>query len=147
MFNRVNINRCGARHIFTLDIFQFQYSLIFVVKTWLIEYCNTKIFLGPIWFGHLQEGIYLADGGDVVGNERLHLGIEFNFLRLVALDVLEHLLELLRNGKVRVLIGVVGTGHLLLVVFVVFLVLLLPLGRHLLLQVLLSCLLLLFLRL
>lgn len=115
-----------------------------MVEARLVKHCNTKVFLLSIRLGHLEESVNLTDSRDVVGNEWLDLGLELNLLRLVPLDVIKHVFELLGNGQVRILVRVVGTWHLLLVL-VVLVILSLRALLHLLLHVLLTCLLLLLL--
>ena len=68
-----------------------------MVQAGLIEDCNTKIFLLSIWLWHLQESINFANCRDVVRNEGLDLCVQINFLGLIALNVIKHVLELLRN--------------------------------------------------
>ena len=43
---------------------------------------------------HLCEVVDLSDGGDVVGDEGAHLGLELDVVRLVPRHVLEELLDL-----------------------------------------------------
>ena len=91
-----------------------------MVKARFVKDGDTKVLLLAVGLGHLQEGINLADCGDVVWDEGLDLRVQFDLLWLVPLDVLEHLLELFRNGQVGVLVGVVGAWDFLLVVVVFF---------------------------
>ena len=115
-----------------------------MVQARLIKHRDTQIFLLTIGFGHLQEGIDFADSRDVVRDEGLDLRLQVNLLRLVALNVLKHFLELLRNGQVSILIWVIGTRYFLFIIFIVFIFLLLLLALlHLLLSTLCTCLLLL----
>ena len=97
-FDCIDINGGGTRNIFTLHILQLQNSLVFVVQTWLVEDCNTEVFFLSIWLWHLEEGVNLAHCGNVVRDEGLDLRVKLNLLRLVALNVLKHLLEFLRHG-------------------------------------------------
>ena len=95
LVDRVDINWSGARYILALHVLQLEHCLVLVVKTRLIEHRDTQIFLLTVRFGHLKEGIDFTDGGDVVRDEWLDLRLQVNFLGLVPLNVLKHLLELL----------------------------------------------------
>ena len=143
IFDRVNIDGGSARHVLALNILQFQYCLVFVIKARFVKNGDTEVFLVAIGLGHLQESIDLSDSGDVVGDEGLDLGIELNLLGLIATDVLEDFLKLGRNGQVSVLVGVVCTWHFLFILVVI--VIISALLLHLLLELLLRCLLLLLL--
>lgn len=112
-----------------------------MVKTRLIQDIDTQIFLLAIGFGHLKEGVDFANCRDVVRDKRFNLRVQFDLLGLVPLNVLKNVFDLLRNGQVRIGVGVVSSWHFLLVL-VVFVILSLVLA---LLHVLLSALLLLLL--
>ena len=113
---------------------QFQNGLVFVVERRLVQHGDTQIFLGTVWLWHLQEGVHLSHSWDVVRNERLEFGVKFNLLRLVSLDVLEHLLDFCADRQVSVLRRIVGAGDFLLVVAVVVVTLTWLLCLHLLLS-------------
>ena len=66
-----------------------------MIQARLVKNGNTKVFFLTIWLRHLQEGVDFAHCGNVVRNEWLDLRVQLNLLRLVALNVLEYLLELL----------------------------------------------------
>ena len=66
-----------------------------MVEAGFVKHAYAQVFLLTIGFGHLEEGIDLADCRDVVGDERLYLSLEVDLLRFVTLYVLEHLLQLL----------------------------------------------------
>ena len=94
MLYRFNIHRSCADHITLLNVSQFNNSLVFWVKGWLIQYADTQVFLGAVGLRHFQESIYFTDRRYVFGNEWLQLSIEVYLLRLVSLDVLEQFLDL-----------------------------------------------------
>jgi len=106
-----------------------------VVEAGFIKYVNTEVFRLTVGLGHLKECIDFSDCRDVVGDKRLDLGFQVNLLGLVTLNVLEHLLKLLCNGKVSVLVWVISTWNFLLIFIVfIFFCLLLSLLLHLLLS-------------
>eukprot|EP00965_Chrysotila_dentata_P158716 5242596-Pleurochrysis_carterae.AAC.1 len=47
----------------------------------------------------LDERINVSDGGDVIWDEGLHLGLELDVVRLVPGNVLEELADILRNEQ------------------------------------------------
>ena len=135
LIDRVDVDGSGARHIFALHVLELKHGLILVVQAGLIEHADAQFFLRTVGLWHLEERVDLADSWDVIRNEWLQLSLQVNLLRLVTLDVLEHLLKFLRNRQVRVLVRVIGTWDLLLILIVVIVVvLLLSLLRHLLLR-------------
>ncbi len=95
LINGINIDWSCARNILALNVLQFQNSFILVVKAWLVKHRNAQVLLLPIRLGHLEEGVHLTDGRDVVWNEWFDLRVQVNLLWLIALDVLKHLLQLL----------------------------------------------------
>jgi hypothetical protein len=94
LIDRVDINWGSARNILALNVFQFQYGLVFVIQTWFVKDSDTQVFLLSIWLWHLQESINFTNSWDVVRNEWLDLGFQINFLGLVSLNVLKHFFEL-----------------------------------------------------
>jgi hypothetical protein len=50
---------------------------------------------------HLDEGVNLADGRDVVGDEGLEARLDVDGVRLEAADVLEEVAQLWRHGGVE----------------------------------------------
>lgn len=78
-----------------------------------------------VGLGHLQEGIDLTNSWDIIGDEGLDLGLEINLLRLIALNVLKHLLQLLCNWQVCILVWIISSRDFLLILIVVVIVLLL----------------------
>lgn len=89
IFYWFDIHRSSSNDIFLLYIFHFNHHFIFMVQSWFIQNCDTKIFFQSIWFGHLQESINFSDTRNVFRNEGFQLCIKINFLRLVSLNILE----------------------------------------------------------
>mmetsp|Transcript_12849 Transcript_12849/g.32026 ORF Transcript_12849/g.32026 Transcript_12849/m.32026 type:complete len:419 (+) Transcript_12849:233-1489(+) len=73
----------------------------------LVELVQAEVVRLAVGPRHLDEGVDVADRGDVVGDEGAHLRLELDVVRLVAGDVLEELLDLAAHLEVGVLGGVV----------------------------------------
>ena len=122
-FNRVDIDGRSSCNILALNILELENSFVFMIQTRLVQNSDTKVFLLAIRLWHLQEGINFSDSWDVVWDEWLDLCVELDLLRLVALNVLKHFLELLRHGKVCILVGIVSAWNFLLIFIVIFVIL------------------------
>ena len=120
MLYRVYCHGSCSYHILALNILELKDSLIFTVECWLIKLSDTKILLSTIWLGHLETSIDFSNSRYVIGNERLQLSIKIQFLRLVSLNILKQVLNVLRHRQVGVLSRVIGAWHLLVILSIFF---------------------------
>lgn len=86
-----------------------------LVELGFINHGDAQLILVAVGAGDFDEGVYLADGGNEVGDEGLEEGVDFDVIGVVVADVGKDVLDLLVDVQVEVLLRVVAVPFLGLV--------------------------------